>query len=236
MFRRGAFERAGGYPEHHGFDTQAFCMRFLSRGLKAQVAPGSFFWHRTAGPATSYFERVFSDGRLNLNTYLIYEDMISLFSSPAIEEIMRADLFQKTGFGADSLSERLEKMQKDGIGVLAGERDKPAQGDFVQGVDALLKKDYGTALTRFARVAEKGPSTSLVDFNILRCLSGLSGVEWPGAIEESLRRVEKLQLVRVPSARGWSMLKRGLVKLARVVIASQGFEDPLPRLVPRNRG
>ena len=40
IYRKPAFEKAGGYPEHHDFDTQGFALTSSPEDCRAQVAPG----------------------------------------------------------------------------------------------------------------------------------------------------------------------------------------------------
>ena len=230
MFRRPAFEKAGGYPDHHGFDTQGFCMRFLSNGLHAQVAPGSFFWHRVSGPAASYFERVFAAGRFSLNTYLIYEDMIDLFSCAAINKIMTADVFRKNSFGAESLSAQMEALESAGIAVLKDSNSDsygPQELGFVAGILAMREKQFGKALQKFFDIAQKGFVSPILHFNIIRCTFGIAGMTTSGIVEESLSAIDRLRTKKIRSRRGWSLFQRSLVKMARAILTFYGFEDPI---------
>jgi glycosyltransferase involved in cell wall biosynthesis len=233
MFRRSAFEKAGGYPEHHGFDTQAFCMRFLSSGLRAQVAPGSFFWHRVSGPTASYFDRVFASGRFNLNTYLIYEDMIEQFSNEALTVIMNANVFRVSGFsseGSEGIAGQLQSLQRSGVEVLRNEDadDLDVRSrSFIHGVIALRNEDYANAIRQFSDSARTGLSSPILAFNLVRCTLGLAGTEKARGIDAALAAVEQLRVRKMPSTRGWSLLDRALVKAARVILSKHGIEDPV---------
>jgi len=59
FFTKQAYDATDGYPEHHGFDTQAFEFRFLLAGNKIKVCPQSVFYHRQGLSEPSYFERVY---------------------------------------------------------------------------------------------------------------------------------------------------------------------------------
>jgi glycosyltransferase involved in cell wall biosynthesis len=230
LFRRTAFERAGPYPEHHGFDTQAFCMRFLSKGLHAQVAPGACFWHRVSGPAASYFERVFAAGRFSLNTYLIYEDLIEMFSGAAIDCIMDADVFRSSSFGEASLSARMEALERAGIAVISDRNDAKhnrKHKGFVAAVQSLREQEYEEALRQLVELAGQGFMSPVLHFNMIRCTLGLAGRPWAGIIEESLEAIQKMRIRKIPSTRGWGVFWRGLVKFARIILTSRGFEDPI---------
>jgi glycosyltransferase involved in cell wall biosynthesis len=230
MFRRAVFEQVGGYPEHHGFDTQAFCMRFLSKGLRAQVAPGSFFWHRVSGPTASYFDRVFASGHFSLNTYLIYEDIIERLSNKALSIIMNADVFRVSGFDENGIAAQLESLQRSGIEVLRTDGDNELDvrlKSFVLGVIALRNGDYAEAILRFSDSARTGLSSSILCFNMIRCTVGLAGTEKARIVDTSLVVAEQLRTRKTPSTRGWSILDRALVKAARSILSMHGIEDPL---------
>ena len=230
MYRKPAFEKAGGYPEHHGFDTQGFCIRFMSRGLRAQVAPTSFFWHRVSGPVASYFERVFASGRFNLNMYLIYEDMIELFSGAALNLIMDAQIFRTTGFQSSGISSRLQELERSGVSVLrkAGSEELDSRSEaFLQGVLALRELNYERALGLFGTAAKAGLASPVLNFNLIRSAIRLAGTSPSRTIEEALKAVEQLRIRKLPSTRGWTLLDRALVKAARKMIAAHGIDDPI---------
>jgi glycosyltransferase involved in cell wall biosynthesis len=230
MCRSEAYTLAGGYPEHHGFDTQGFCMRFLSRGLRAQVAPGSFYWHRTNGSKASYFERVFAAGRFNLNTYLTYEDMMEQFSEAALEAIMSSQIFRRSSLGEGSIGGRLKELERSGVPVLRGKRALPPGSKhelFVRGVVALREQEYEEALRSFIEIARAGVSLPILHFNVVRCTLGISGTEPGRLIEESLKTTRRLVVRTFPITRGWNLIDRGLVKSARLILAAHGFEDPI---------
>lgn len=62
FYTKAAYQKTGGYPEHHGFDTQCFEVRFLAAGNTLAAVPNSVFWHRQAGTNKSYFVRVYESG------------------------------------------------------------------------------------------------------------------------------------------------------------------------------
>lgn len=79
MFTKTAFITCGGYPEHHGFDTQGFAWRFLCAGLVAHVCPESRYLHRIEFHQ-SYYLREYSDGKLNLNWQAVLLEHQHLFT------------------------------------------------------------------------------------------------------------------------------------------------------------
>jgi glycosyltransferase involved in cell wall biosynthesis len=230
MYRRSAFLKAGGYPEHHGFDTQGFCFRFLSNGLRARVAKGSYFWHRVNGPVASYFERAFASGRYNLNMYLVYEDVLERFSPAALGVIARSSVFRTSGFQSEGITSRLQELERCGTAVLKAEGDPPLDAGlaaFLQGVLALRAERHEQAASAFLSATTTGLSTPLLHFNLIRAALGLAGTPSACAIEASLEAVEKLRIRKLPSNRGWTLFDRGLVKAARMVLSAHGIDDPI---------
>lgn len=94
LYTRQAYEISGGYPENHGFDTQCFEVRFLSKGFKIYICPEAIFYHRQGNNKKTYFERVYEKGNFSINYYLIIEEILYLFSSQVRLEIMNYDIFQ----------------------------------------------------------------------------------------------------------------------------------------------
>lgn len=103
LFTRESYNRTGGYPENHGFDTQCFEVRYLSAGNVLYVCPGSIFYHRQDPGRNSYFQRVYKNGEFSVNTYLVYEDIIHLFSKDVRKQMMEFDIFKNSKFGNNDL-------------------------------------------------------------------------------------------------------------------------------------
>ena len=102
VYTKKAFETAGGYPTHHGFDTQGFGLRFLAVGNKVTVAHGSAYLHRRHhGP--SYFVREYNGGKLSFNSYLMLEDVFYLFSKKIKEEILKYKIYIDNKLGENNL-------------------------------------------------------------------------------------------------------------------------------------
>jgi hypothetical protein len=80
LYTKKSYEESGGYPEHHGFDTQCFELRYMSTGHSVFFCPNTAFYHRQGGKEKSYFERVYESGEFSKNMYFIYEDLFFLFS------------------------------------------------------------------------------------------------------------------------------------------------------------
>jgi len=82
MFTRRAFETTGGYPEHHGFDTQGFAFRFLCNGLKAYTCREAAYLHRVKFHQ-SYYQREEAKGNISENWRKIFEEFLYLFDEKA---------------------------------------------------------------------------------------------------------------------------------------------------------
>ncbi len=102
LYTKKAFDTIGGYPEHHGFDTQTFGLNFLAKGLQCYVCPNTFYYHRR-NEKPSYFDREHREGRLSLNAYFMYEEIFFLFSSTVKNKIITFDVFTRATLGADNL-------------------------------------------------------------------------------------------------------------------------------------
>jgi len=90
MFTKNAFAVTGGYPEDHGFDTQGFAWRFLSKHLYAEVCPHTNYLHRIKA-GQSYYLREYASGNTNFNWQKIFLGHFSLFSSDAQRYILSYD-------------------------------------------------------------------------------------------------------------------------------------------------
>jgi len=66
MYTKEAFNKIGGYPTNHGFDTQGFAWRFLCSGLIAYTCPDTKYLHRT-NFKESYYLREYNQGKSNYN-------------------------------------------------------------------------------------------------------------------------------------------------------------------------
>ncbi len=80
MFTKQAFEKIGGYPTDHGFDTQGFAWRFLCQGLTAYTCPDTNYLHRIHF-SKSYFLREQISGRVNYNWGEIFNEHFAYFTS-----------------------------------------------------------------------------------------------------------------------------------------------------------
>ncbi|MEY4440679.1 MAG: hypothetical protein RLY49_305 [Candidatus Parcubacteria bacterium] len=91
MFTKTAFEKIGGYPENHGFDTQGFAFKFLSNGLIAYTCPNTIYLHRIAFH-DSYYIREAQSGKINLNWFKIFLESLYIFTDSTKLKILSFDL------------------------------------------------------------------------------------------------------------------------------------------------
>ncbi len=90
MHTRNAFQKAGGYPTEHGYDTQGFGWRFLSAGLNLYTCPGAEYLHRI-NFNESYFLREYNNGKMNYNWRNILLEHHYLFTEDALNFICSFD-------------------------------------------------------------------------------------------------------------------------------------------------
>ena len=107
MFTKKAWEKCGGYPENHGFDTQGFAWRFLLNGLKAYTCPNTSYLHRV-NFHNSYYLREYMAGKINMNWQLVLREFISAFSKKT--QIIILD--NKINDYQDILINKLKKIDK----------------------------------------------------------------------------------------------------------------------------
>ncbi len=178
LFTKESFLRTEGYPEHHGFDTQCFEIRYLLSGAKLYIVPDAIFYHRQVGGKKSYFERVYESGEFSKNFYLIYEDLFCLFSPETRKAIINFNIFRQNTLDDQSLPKMIEKLyMKDPGSFLVKNYEKfTAPSAFEDTIDGLFckaiflykDKKFKEALDCYATLAEKGLDTPILHFNMLR--------------------------------------------------------------------
>jgi len=88
MYTRQAFNKIGGYPTEHGFDTQGFCWRFLCSGLTAYTCPNTSYLHRI-NFKESYYLREYNTGKINFNWRDILLENYFVFNNDTIDFILK---------------------------------------------------------------------------------------------------------------------------------------------------
>jgi glycosyltransferase involved in cell wall biosynthesis len=79
LFKRDVYLDIGGYPEHHGFDTQSFGFRLLSNNKKIHVCDFQIY-HQRLPRKPSYYIREMRAGNLNKNWFYILFEHLYKFS------------------------------------------------------------------------------------------------------------------------------------------------------------
>lgn len=177
LFTKKSYLKTKGFPEHHGFDTQSFEMRYLSADNTVYICKDSIFYHRQASKNTSYFEREYNAGNFSLYYYYCIEDIFELLSPTAQEAIMTYDVFANSSF-KENISTLLKNLEKDEL-LFKKENipAKPAVTEFARAIEAYRGHDFKTALEIFESILQTIPNSKILYYNILRCLVACSGVE-----------------------------------------------------------
>jgi glycosyltransferase involved in cell wall biosynthesis len=197
LFTRSAYDRTVGYPEEHGFDTQCFEIRFLSAGNTAKVCPNSIFLHRQAILTKGYFHRVYEEGFFSINFYLIFEEIIHLFSSDSIKEIIGFDIFTRNKLGTDNIKAHFaDKYKRIGRNIFRDnyrtylvqngaelfnsklDHTLTPEETFVRAVHLFHNQDYKTALTLFKGLIAVYPHSKVIPYNVARCEVVLAGTPY----------------------------------------------------------
>ncbi len=87
LYTRAAFEKAGGYPEHHGFDTQGFGFRLMANNLNIGTAGFPFYYQRLP-ERPSYYIREARAGNLNRNWFYIFIECLYKFAPQVRADIL----------------------------------------------------------------------------------------------------------------------------------------------------
>jgi len=104
MYTKRAFDKLGGYPVSHGYDTQGFAWRFVCVGLVAYVCPGAEYLHRV-NYSESYFLREYNDGKMNYNWRAILLEHYYVFNKTALDFMCNFDC---SDFTRNIMSELVE--------------------------------------------------------------------------------------------------------------------------------
>jgi len=182
MYTKGAFYQAGGYPIHHGFDTQSFGFKFLAKNLVVYVCPKTYYLQRRNTKGKTYFERVYESGDYSKNFYFVMEEIFSLFSDRIKSAIINYDIFKKTKLGEDNLSKKLGNLyleNPEGFFLKDGREDtktgRLVEDLFTSAINFYKQKQYSEAIRCYEEIVGQGVVSPIIYFNILRNFAGLSG-------------------------------------------------------------
>ncbi|MEK7568568.1 MAG: glycosyltransferase family 2 protein [Patescibacteria group bacterium] len=105
LYTKSAFNKTGGYPTSHGYDTQGFAWRFLCAGLSAYTCPDSEYLHRIHFNE-SYFMREYNNGKMNYNWRDIFLEHYYIFNNETLSFICTFDCSDFTKNIMDELINR----------------------------------------------------------------------------------------------------------------------------------
>lgn len=226
MYTKIAYTVAGGYPTSHGFDTQGFGVRFLSKGLKAKICPGAYYLHRRHN-GESYFIREYNQNKFSFNSYLVYEEIMFLLSPQTQSFILSYDIFSKYKLGIDNLDTALcslfkdvgeqsffapnykKYLQKDGEQIYINEEKQTNPATiFVLNLQKNRSNISSFSIKDFDSVLQSFPTSKIVYMYIARMYLKKSGMNEKNVIDNVF------QLYSVKTDRGTTVLN----KLVRALI------------------
>lgn len=175
LYTKESFLKTSQYPEHHGFDTQSFEMRYLSSRSLVLVCPGTFFYHRQNHSELSYFEREFNKGNFSVNYYLAIEDIWRLLSSYAKREILMYDVFKNSSLGENLAIVLQDLYSKNKLFISQEPQGKTADNLYDDFIANYKQKKYSEALDACKKLLESKINSKIIYFAILRSSVGLSG-------------------------------------------------------------
>ncbi len=188
LMTRRAFNRVGGYPTEHGFDTQGMGFRFLANGLTAYTCPNTVYLHRV-GFNQSYYLRQQGADRLNWNWLAVLEEFLYVFRREIKRRLLNSDLVAVPGRAAPPALQtivyghrdiyapnyrRLIRLGRDGVAHrLSASEDKYDQ--YWLGSYFLSKKKYGLAIDRYRRALSLGFDHRILYYRLLEASLRLGG-------------------------------------------------------------
>lgn len=192
LITREAFDRIGGYPTTHGFDTQGMAFRFLANGLQAYVCPDAIYYHRLQFHR-SYYTREDQAGRFHWNWLQILTEFLYLFRNEIKAQILDYNVFPTNW--PPTLEHELQREQQQ-RSIYAGDyreliqagrdaiadRLKASSDRYDQywlGEYSLSKGAHGEALQHFTRALESGFKHWTIYGKIVEAALRVSGNDMP---------------------------------------------------------
>jgi glycosyltransferase involved in cell wall biosynthesis len=195
LITRAAFDRIGGYPTDHGFDTQGMAFRFLCNGLRAYTCPGTIYYHRVKFHE-SYYMREDRAGRSHWNMFQILNEFLYLFTNQVKRRILEYDFFptQPQRLLVDELRLANEKecvFRDDYRELVRLGRDQVASGlkqstdkydQYWVGTYLNAQGRYAEALGHFVQALQSGFNHGIIYCWLLEAALKSSGYETPASI------------------------------------------------------
>jgi glycosyltransferase involved in cell wall biosynthesis len=248
LMTRAAYERVGGYPTEHGFDTQGMAFRFLCNGLSAYTCPDTVYYHRVGLPK-SYYKREQQAGRINWNWFNVFDEFLYVFCDAVKARLLEHDLFEVPGRPApDDLlkvvagkrgiyASGYRSLISSGPGNVAREYDSARDryklywlGNFHR-----LNGRYAKALVYYARALALGFHYRSIFYRMLQAELGLSasGMQPAEALEELALYSQPFPAARRPIGQRLFHRMMSRENLRRPALAMKSLRD---RLGGRKRG
>jgi glycosyltransferase involved in cell wall biosynthesis len=218
IYTRAAYLRTAGYPEHHGFDTQCFELRYLTAGNTVRICPDSIFYHRQGMNELSYYERVHASGMFSINSLLIYEELFHLFTPVIQQELIAYPAFTENASAGKNVNDFMRKKVGTGQTIFIENYEQHliphGREIWVQNSDQhdikttlsrllfyLFKNEYETAHKLFGLyIATNKNLTPYLAFIELRIALGMAGIAPAKIIKETFLLISQLQVT--PRAHG----------------------------------
>ncbi|MBY0309598.1 glycosyltransferase [Patescibacteria group bacterium] len=212
IYRKSAYLKTAGYPEHHGFDTQCFEIRYLSAGNTVEICPDSIFYHRHGMQERSYFERVHASGMFSINFMLIYEELFHLFLPTVQTALAQFPIFDATSSQGANINAFLKGKVRQGERIFIDDYERYLAHNGVAlwlqehpetTPDTLLthcliaayQLDFLTAHRLLSEHIKFHRHLSpYLTFLSARILHGIAGVPTPYLVQATLALLPKLQV------------------------------------------
>lgn len=113
LFKKENWQNCNGYPQHHGWDTQGFSIKYLMNNPGVLIVPNTFYSHRRFSGNLSYYERESLSGRTLLNDWLVAEEIISLEYYNWFDKIMDSQILSKQST-LQIIKENIQRLESNG--------------------------------------------------------------------------------------------------------------------------
>lgn len=166
LYKREVFDKTGGYPTLHGFDTQGYGFRVMANNFKIGVCKDAYYFQRIP-KEKSYYIRELEAGNISKNWFYILSENLYKFSDGTKKMILNYDYKKygnNTGFEnimqkVSEVEDMFDKAMKDKDYVSAYKRlenSDDALGQYWCGVNALNRLDYNLTTRHFQKVLSLG--------------------------------------------------------------------------------
>lgn len=206
LYTKKSFYKTSGYPENHGFDTQCFELRYISSGNNVYFCPKTTFYHRQAAEKKSYFEREYESGEFSKNMYLIYEEILYLFTPLIRQKIIHFDIFTNSSMGViDGMLRELFVKDSENFFIndyrsyfhpkgfeqyINEHKDSREITDmFCLCIYYYKQGRYNEALSQCIQLVVRGVDTKIIHFNIFRIITAIA---YPSKTKEVEKMVSSI--------------------------------------------